>query len=428
MLLAVRLGNGGSASVDDVSVTRETGGGTAATEVDCPGDARAYVNASGGLDVVRGMTVLGVGAAPVARLADGTVLTDFVADGAPEGAENGPVAVKGHFRHGDDKVSANITWSRMDNDEGLHAEISCAQAEAVGLGARLVRAHVGAGINVITADGPRSIQAAPGESLAGVSKTISGNPNPEPGKPRTLFTFAMGGEAKGNTLEVHAATDAALLDIRHLSAGTNATIDIITNYEVQSSAAQERLSEAERTVRQSPGRGIEMLREVAILYPFNERVRTRAQTLARSAEQEARAEIASYRTALDEFRIFRSADTLAVLEEKGAAVAERFPSRGAGNGPLENSVAEIAAQAQEARTAYYTEHAGTVLSRLERLADLLANVTGYEPMAAIYYRTIVERYGHLEGDDSFGRRVKRAREQYDMLRKENADAIPGRPK
>ena len=112
----------------------------------------------------------------------------------------------------------------------------------------------------------------------------------------------------------------------------------------------------------------------------------------------------------------------------GTAMAERFPSRGAGDGPLENSVAEIAAAAQEARTAYYTEHAGTVLSRLERLADLLASVEGYEPMAAIYYRTIVERYGHLEGDDSFGRRVKRAREQFHALSGKHATAIPDRPR
>ncbi|MDJ0520437.1 MAG: FHA domain-containing protein [Planctomycetota bacterium] len=428
MLLGVRLGKGGNASIDDVSVTREPEGGVQPVEIETPGNARAFVNGSGGMDVVTGLTVLGVGAAPVARLADGTVLTDFVADGAPQGSGSGPVSVAGHFRHGDEQVPASITWRRMENDEGLHADIACEQADAVGLAARLVRAHVGAGMNILTADGPRSIQAAPGEMLPGVRKTLSGNPNPEPGKPRTLFTFAVGGEATGNSLEIHAATDAALLDVRHLSKGTSASVDVITNYEVQRDAAAEALATAERTVRQQPGRGIELLREVAILYPFNERVRNRAQTLARSAEQEARTEIAAYRAALDAFRIFRSADTLAVLEEKGQAMTERFPSRGAGNGPLENGVAEIAAAAKDARTAWYTERAGNVLSRLERIADMLANVAGYEPMAAIYYRTIVERFGHLEGDDSFGRRVKRAREQYDVLRKDNAEAIPDRPR
>ena len=68
------------------------------------------------------------------------------------------------------------------------------------------------------------------------------------------------------------------------------------------------------------------------------------------------------------------------------------------------------------------------LRRLERLADLLAGVTGYEPMAAVYYRTIVTRFGYLEGDDAFGRRVQRAREQFEKLRREYPDAIPGRPK
>ncbi len=426
MLLGVRLAAGSSARVDDVSITRKPGGGAAPIEVDCPGSPSAWVNASGGLDIVTGMTVLAVGSAPVARLEDGTVLTDFVADDV-SGGEQGPVTVKGHFRHGEETVSAKITWTRMENDEGLHADIECAQAAAIGLTARMLKAHVGVAMNVSTADGPRSIQAAPGQTLKHVRRTLGGNPNPQAGQPRTLLTFAPGGEAVGNSLELHEATDSALLDVRHFTQGQSATIDVVTNFEVQSRAAEGALTAAEQAVRQTPGRGIEMLREVALLYPFNERVRDRAQSLALTSEQAARTEIAEYRKALDEFRIFRSRDTLRVLEEKGAAVGQRFPSRGAGNGPLENAVAETAAAAQEARTAYYTEHAGTVLSRLERLADLLANVEGYEPMAAIYYRTIVERFGHLEGDDSFGRRVKRAAEQFDALRKDNAEAIPDRP-
>ena len=87
------------------------------------------------------------------------------------------------------------------------------------------------------------------------------------------------------------------------------------------------------------------------------------------------------------------------------------------------------AEASEARQAYYTEHAGAELSRLERLANLLAEVKGYEPMAAIFYRTIVDRFGHLEGDDSFGRRVIRARDRYNELVKNESvqAAVPALP-
>ena len=82
----------------------------------------------------------------------------------------------------------------------------------------------------------------------------------------------------------------------------------------------------------------------------------------------------------------------------------------------------------EARAAWYSDNAGRELTRLERLADLLANVKGYEPMSAIFYRTIIDRFGHLESDDSFGRRVQRAKAKYDELAKAHGDSIPALPK
>ncbi len=428
MLLGVRLGKGGRATVDDVSVTRAGDEGTQPAEVDCPGDASAWLTNSGGLDMAAGLTVLSVGVGPIARMADGTILRDFQADSAPTGDAKGPFVVKGSFRHGDETVSAKITWSRMESDEGLHADIECAQAASVGLTSRLLRAHVGVAMNVLTADGPRSIQAAPGQTLEHVRKTLGGNPNPEPGSPRTLITFAPGGDPLLNSLELEAAVDDALIDVRHFTKGQSAGIDVITNFDVQARAAQEALTSAEGLVSKEPGRGLKALREVVLLYPFIKSVRDRAANLAVTEEAKARAEIATYRKALDNFRIFRSGDTLVTLEQESERAAQRYPSRGAADGPLENEVKTIAVAAQEARNAYYSEHAGTVLSRLERLADLLAGVSGYEPMAAVYYRTIIERYGHLEGDSSFGRRVKRAREQFHKLQKENREAIPDRPK
>ena len=120
---------------------------------------------------------------------------------------------------------------------------------------------------------------------------------------------------------------------------------------MQSRAANDDLNEAEALVRREPGRGIEQLRRVAALYPFNERVHNSALSQADEAERDARKEIDAYREALQDFRIFRSADTLVALEKKTAEILERYPSRGDANGPHENSVAELTKEAVAARAA-----------------------------------------------------------------------------
>lgn len=424
VVFGVRLAPGSSATVDDVSLTIEDNAGEPAREVDCPGDPKAYLDPSGGLDIVNGMTVLLVGAHPVVELQDGTVLTGFLADEI-QGSGTGPFTVKGHFPNGDDKVSASITWSRMDNDEGLHAQIESAQAAKIGLTASMPRAQVGVSIGVVTT-AAGSIQAAAGETLEGVRRTLCGNPNPDPGTPRTLVSFVPEGEAT-TTLSLHDAVDGALIDVRHMTDGGSASMHVVTNYGVQLKAAQESLLAARRLVDRQPGRGIEALREIVAVYPYIEAVRDQARSVADKADSEARTEIEGFQQALADFRIFGSRDTLVVLDERIARMAERYPSRGATNGEHENRVAEITAQAADARAAWYSENAGRELSRLERLAELLSNVQGYEPMAAIFYRTILDRFGHLEADDAFGRRVKRAKERFDALQKSHGDSIPALP-
>ena len=426
VVFGVRLGPDSSATLDDFVVTREDESGAPAREVDCPGDSKAYLDPSGGLDIVNGMTVLLVGAAPTVELQDGTVLTGFMADEI-QGSGTGPFTVKGHFPHGDDKVSAQVAWSRMDSDEGLLAQVDCAQAAKVGLSARMPRGQVGVSIGVVTT-AAGSIQAAAGETLAGIRRTLCGNPNPDPGQPRTLISFVPEGDAAGNVLSLHDAVDAALLDVRHMSAGNSAAFEVVTNYSVQLKAAQEALMAAQRLVTQQPGRGIEALREIVAIYPYIEAVRDQARATADKADSDARKEIEAFAKALADFKIFGSRDTLVQLDELTARMAQRYPSRGATNGEHENRVAEISAQAAEARAAWYSDNAGRELSRLERLAELLANVQGYEPMAAIFYRTIIDRFGHLEADDAFGRRVTRAKERFDVLHKKYGDAIPGLPK
>jgi len=433
MQVAVRVGPEGSATLDDLEITADSASDSQAVEVPCPGDCDAYLNASGDIDIVNGLTVLVVGAGPAVRLADGTVLTEFVADALPGAAEaggTGALKVEGHFVHGEKNVPVSITWSQMGEKEGLRADVQCAAAEAVGLSTRFVRPHLEQGLNVLTVEKAGSISAAAGQTIEGVRKTLGGEPRAVGGRPRTLVTLAPGGEAGASTLELHDADDGMLLDLRHMTLGTSAVVDMITNYEVQSRLALEALTSAERKVRTHPGLGIEMLREVALLFPFVESVHEKATALARKAEVDARAEVTEYGKALHEFKVFRSKGTLANLDKKTAAMGERYPDRGASNGTLETDVAAINVEGAEARSDYYGEHAGSELARLERLADLLAEVEGYEPMAAIFYRTIVDRFGHLGGADSFGRRVERAQKRYEELVKdpEVGSAVPALPK
>ena len=425
VVFGVRLSPDSSATIDDVVVTQEDEAGAPAREVDCPGDSKAWLNAGGGLDVVSGMTVLLVGARPVVTLQDGTTLTGFMADDI-QGSGTGPFTVKGHFPHGEDKVSASITWSRMETDEGLHAQIECAQAVRSGLSVQMPRDHVGVSINVVT-NAAGSIQAAAGETLDGVRRTLCGNPNPEPGSPRTLVSFVPEGDAAGNALSLHDPVDAALIEVRHTSDGGSTAFQVVTNYSVQLKAAQEALIAATRLVNQQPGRGIEALREIVAIYPYIETVRDQARAAADKADAAARKEVETFDKALADFKIFGSRDTLVALDKRIASMAERYPSRGATNGEHENRVAEITAKAAEAQQAWYSDNAGRELTRLERLAELLANVQGFEPMAAIFYRAIVDRFGHLASDDSFGRRVQLAKERFEALAAKNAGAIPALP-
>jgi pSer/pThr/pTyr-binding forkhead associated (FHA) protein len=418
--IGVRLEPGSSAVLDDLRVTRVSGGDVAAAPIDCPGDPNAWLHPTGGLDIVNTRTVLVFGAQPVARMPDGAVLSHFVPAGPPTGGR-----VEGTLTDGEKEAQAQIAWSKSERGDGLQASITCAGAAAVGLDAKLLRAHVSDGLNVLTRDGPRGMAAAAGQQMERVRQTLAGDPQSTGGRPRTLVTFAPGGDGTANTVEVLEAADPSALLLRHLTEGTEAEIVLVTDYEVQSRAAQDAFAEAESLTGRLPGRAIKMLRAVAVLYPFNERVRDSATAAADRAESDARKEIAAFEEALQAFRVFRSDETLERVDKLGEALATRYPA-GEAMGPLETRVAELQAEAEMARDAYHAEHAGAELSRLEKLADLLAEESGYQPMAAIFYRTIVDRFGHLEGDDAFGRRVARARQRLEELMKkpEIAEAVP----
>jgi pSer/pThr/pTyr-binding forkhead associated (FHA) protein len=420
MQIGVRVGPEGSATLDDVNVSPSAAAAIAAADIECPGDPDAYLNADGSLDLVNGLTVLLVGGAPVAQMGDGTWLEDFIAESAPDVAEAGAGAIKveGYFLQGETKVPATVTWSQMGENEGLLATVDVPGAGRVGLATNLVRSHLDQGLNVLTTEKAGSISAASGQKVDGLRKTLGGEPHASGGRPSTLVTIAPAGDAAGNALELLDADDDMLLTLRHSSEGASAGFNVITNYEVQSRLALSALTAAKQAVETQPGRGIGMLREVALLFPFVKSAHDEAQARAQRAEVDARTELDEYAERLRDFQVFRSGDALERLDASAAKIRERYPDRGAANGPLEIRVAEIGAEAATARAEYYGEHAGAELARLERLAVLLSEVEGYEPMAAIFYRTIVDRFGHLEGDDPLGRRVVQAREKFEALMKQ----------
>jgi hypothetical protein len=119
---------------------------------------------------------------------------------------------------------------------------------------------------------------------------------------------------------------------------------------------------------------------------------------------------------VDAFGIFGSEDALEAAQKDWRRLAERFPPRGDAAGALETDLAAAQQRFDEMKAEYYRANAGQELERLERLASLLDDaVAGYRPMAAIYYREIVRRFGYLETDERFTAQIQTAREAVESL-------------
>lgn len=411
--LGVRLAPGASATLDDVDVEYAEEPGRGRAELAPPGESRATWRPRAGLDLITVQTVLVAGAVPVVRLPGGEILARFVPD--PDGIEADAerLAVQGAFEDGPEPVPARWSWTRTE--EGLAFECECAGAAAVGLDLGLLHAHLSEGVNLFTETGARTLAAAPGQTVSGVLKCLAGDPRGEGGRARTLVTVVPTAAPQASGLELHAGPDPALLRLRFLSPGAAAGYALLTNFEVQQRAAQDRLQAARALGGRRPAEAIDALRALAQEFPFLRALRDDALQQADELERRARQEIDAFAEAVDEFEIFAGAEELARAEERGQALLERFPGRGEASGALEQDVAALAARLAERRAEYLLENAGKELGRLARLAGLLADTEGYRPMAVIYYREIVRRFGWLEADERFASLVRGARDAITQL-------------
>lgn len=411
-----------SATLDNCRVERTSGGDTPGP-IDLAGGHKGAISASGGFEVItREKQGVLLGAHPVA-LKGGARLDDFQVQDDPSGGDG--LGVQGTFVDGEDEHTASVRFSATD--EGFRVDLSGQDVDRIGLTFDLRRGLSGDLLNLLTETRATAIPLADGQKAEAVRKALAGDPS-QGALARGLLTFAADEGAANGTVEVHDADDRGLVRLTYWLPSKEGSFNVIVDHSRQSQAAKEALDQAELMLRTRPGQGIRQLQQVAREYPFIENVRKDASKAAREAEAETRKQLTAWRTALADFEIYQSVDSLAALDKASEGMAERFP-------PVEGDflaeqVQELVKATRDARATYNSAFAGPELSRLERLGDLLRTTEGYEAMAAIYYRAILDRFGDMAGEDTpFGRRVLAAKKAYEELMGDEQvrNAVPPTP-
>ena len=415
--IGVHLPAGASARLDDVFVASEDGGpGT--NDLGAPGDFAASLRNDGHADMVNNLTVLFAGAGPVARASDGTLLKDFRVDDV-EG-----MSVKGKFVHGETELPATITWSKGGAD-GLDVSISAQGAAATGLQFGLPREHLAEGIDVLTSAGPKTMAAESGASEKGVSKLLAGSPRPQDGRPATLISVSPTDAAA--EVALRDPVDSALLVATLLVPASSSTFHFVTDSRPLKEEASRRLSEAMALMRTDPGAGITALKAFATEFPFQEGMRDTAVQAAAKREAKAWEDVDALKESLRTFNIFRSADALADLQKRADELSVQFPSTEKG-GAIAQQIVELRGETNIARREFLRRGAGADVGRLARTADMLKGVSGFEPMAALFYEVVIRKLSPLADDASFKSRLDEARAELNKLKTKHAEAIPPLPR
>jgi pSer/pThr/pTyr-binding forkhead associated (FHA) protein len=414
--LALSVGKGSNATIDDVSV--RTAHGATAIKLDCCGFPMGEVEPTGGLDLANERTVLLVGGQPVARTEDGTTLSVFLPEGAPEEQADKSVRVRGALVGGGKSATATITWTLTQ--EGVLAKVSAEGAKDVGVSALLPRAHLEGQVNVLTRSEAGALPAAAGQGTKGVRETLAGNPAATESRPATLLTFVVPADGPDAALAIEDADDPGLVRLVHWLGGASGALEVVTDFAQQAQRAQEDLESARTLLSSDPGQAIQRLRIVAQKYPFNARVRDDALKLATEREDKALKDLQALDAALAAFRVFRSDETLQDAETKSRALSAEFLVGGGGpvldDGSIGSQVRERRQAVARLRQQYDAENAVPEVIRLERLAGALTETGGFEATAALFYRAILDRFGGLGSEDTdLGRRLKAIEAKYEEL-------------
>jgi pSer/pThr/pTyr-binding forkhead associated (FHA) protein len=433
--LAVRVAKESSAKLDDVRFEPGSGG-TSPVSLEGGRDVDAVVASTGALDLTRTATVLVVGASPWATLADGRVV------GGPAGfraksvsRDDGGVRVDGTLADGKGDVPGSVAWRR--SAEGVVGKVTVEGATSVGLSADLPRAHVETeGISALGAFSPARLESKAGQTLDGAKKVLVGDPAPRPlgnpekpegTRPQTLLAFVSQGGQPDLRLDVSDADDPGQLRLTLWRKGTSVEVAIVTDFEGERAQAQTDLSAAVALAGKTWGAGIRRLREVAQTYPFEKGVRDTALAEAAKAEDAASKAIRALAAAVTDAEVYGSDDAIAAAEKRVGELSAQFEPTDRGFGA---PVAENAQKVRALRLKHDVAKAAPEAKRLVRLAEMLENEKGFQPLAAVYYDDVVTRFGSLEaaGGD-LAALVKQARERRDELLKneEVRKAFPARP-
>ncbi|MGE0191678.1 MAG: FHA domain-containing protein [Planctomycetota bacterium] len=419
--LAVRVGPEGRLTLESIRLEESTAGeGSQLVRVkDVPGTVEAWVTPTdGSLDLVEGLAQRFVGARPIARQADGTLLSRFVVEGVA--AEGGAVVATGRLRAPgaeDAGVATTIRWS-AGGEDGLQATVTVDGATA-GLAVELPRDHLGDGVRLLTERGPQTISARAGSAVDGARKVLSGSA--EDGGAGLVTWSPAGEQAAIARVELADALDASLLEMWMFGEGATASFHTVTDYGPSRRIAEQRLSAARLRLSEQPVAAIADLRGIAQEFPFNEGVREEALRLAASRERQLADQVDEAAAALRAHEIFGSADTLQTATAKVGDAARLLGLEGqdappVGSGPVVTRAHELVVALAEARAAQVARAAGAEVARLERLATMLQGVDGYEPMAALYLRILVDRFGDTTSDPALEARLEQARTRLDALR------------
>ena len=425
--IGFRLPEGAGAGLDALTVTPE-GAREERAQIAVRTFKTATIDHAGSLDLVGNRRILLTGVRPVARLADGQVLTDFEAEKAKVEIREDGATLTGEFADAPEKTTATLTW--RTTGEGLQARLVCEGAAAVGVDAGAPAQYVGGTVSVLGEFLPQRIPVSGDEPLAQVSRTLVGDPVGGATGLGTLIAFVQAEEAPVATLSFLPSRDQGLLVFRHWVDGSTMSLDLISDFTKQRDQADQALKEAKKLATSAPGRAIQELRNVANAFPFEETVRDEALELSARLEGQALKDKQALEEAVAEYRVYRSADALARMEALASRLAELFLGEAGAEGSLETEITTLVSQVREARKEYDVALAMPGVDRLERIAALLSGAEEYKPLAAVYWRTLLERYEPLRQDaPDIARRLKSAQDVFDELLKipDVQEALPPVP-
>ena len=423
--LAVRAGEGGRATLRSLSMNlSEDEGAPQIIKIDAPGDPDAALNPTdGGVDLTQGLAPYFLGARPVARMsADGPILARFE-PGSVE-AVSGGARVEGVLIDDETSHPASVTWKR-DGDDAIVADVRVEGARAVGVQYVFPERDLAGGLKLLTPQGPQTLSAEAGAAATGVRKILAGE-----GMRVVSFTAPEPqGDAEAALLGVSVAAtpDAGLLAMHVLGAGSSSRVRCITDYGPSLEQAQVRLRKARGVLAERPGEGIRLCRALAQEFPFNDAVREEANRMANRRETELDQMFASARKAVRHHQIFGSSTTLTAAAAEVDALASLLATEPADTA-LGTRIKGLIDSLAEERRRHVARISNAGADNLGEMANLLRGSPGYEPMAAMYLRILVNRYGGEDLDPTLAARVEQARQELRALEQAHGKDLPPDPR